>query len=137
MGTCFSKNKKKKYNHNNCECSLFKKHEHCCKYECFQNKQLQKKQLLKSLVIYNANYIVIVDIIMDYLPSIDLIEMDQVFNYYAYFHSDIIHKYNNKMPPCYIYLNNNKKKKKLNNDFIIIKIALFGPFSVGKSVLCK
>ena len=104
MGNLLSGSKSKKSKvHNNCNCGLYNKHNHCCRQSCFDaNRDATERLLKKALKKYNAEYLT--SIILIYLPDVyDLVEIstkNATNGYLSYSYEPLQCILANKNPPC-------------------------------------
>ena len=123
MGACLSTNVKDEK-------------DHCCMNECLVNYKLNgKKQLLKALKIYNAEYIL--DIIMEYLPTYDLQKyMQETTKLKAYFHQQSLSYYIDRLPPCKKWKTFPGKSEDIYRSYSELKVSILGASRSGKSSIC-
>ena len=87
-------------------CKLFKKYQHCCRFDCFGPAHQQTEDaLLSALRIYNADYLL--STIMEYVPdafsTTKVISIDD--DYYSYTYESLSQNVENiKIPPCNVWL---------------------------------
>eukprot|EP01084_Bolivina_argentea_P131153 231542_1 len=127
---------------------------HCCKHKCFHKMDRLNIQNALKTSLDHINMQWSTDIIMLYLPTYILININNYYNksiyyhYYTYCHESALLLYIEKQPPCskwlesseltcsYILSSPQRICFKFLGGLCVLRISILGAVGVGKTSLC-